>query len=160
MVSETPWTPTFVHTSGSSSPKSQESKGYCDFLRAICGSLPRVGALEDHFSHVDSATKVIRLFWQQRRLTLKNAMVLPDSMLPYLIFVCFAKSSADSIGDSIRSTVRKAAKFAVYEEIIMRVKNHHIPATTRVDRALRLLCKTADYLISIQKYELEIYEVI
>ena len=32
--------------------------------------------------------------------------------------------------------VRKAAKLAVYDEIIMRVKNHHIPATIRVDTAL------------------------
>jgi len=46
------------------------------------------------------------------------------------------KSSADSIGDSILSTVRKAAKLAVYEDIMMRVKNHHIPATIRVDIAL------------------------
>lgn len=35
----------------------------------------------------------------------------------------------------MRSTVRKAAKLAVYEEIIMSVKNHQIPPTMRVDVA-------------------------
>lgn len=40
------------------------------------------------------------------------------------------------MGDSIRSTVRKAAKLAVYEEMMMRVKNHQMPPTIRVDRAL------------------------
>lgn len=40
------------------------------------------------------------------------------------------------MGESIRSTVRKAAKLAVYDDIIIRVKNHHIPATIRVDTAL------------------------
>ena len=70
------------------------------------------------------------------RLTRKKALVDPDSRQPYFIFVCFAKSSADSIGDSIRSTVRKAARLAVYELIIIRVKNHHIPATILVEIAL------------------------
>ena len=42
------------------------------------------------------------------------------------------------MGDSMRSTVRKAARLAVYEEIMMSVKNHHIPATIRVDRALKV----------------------
>ena len=51
--------------------------------------------------------------------------------------LCFDKSSADSMGDSIRSTVRNAAKLAVYDEIIISVKNHHIPATMRVDTALK-----------------------
>ena len=41
------------------------------------------------------------------------------------------------MGDSIRSTVRKAAKLAVYEEIMMSVKNHHIPATIRVETVLK-----------------------
>jgi hypothetical protein len=40
------------------------------------------------------------------------------------------------MGDSMRWTVRKAARLAVYEEIMMRVKNHHIPATIRVDTDL------------------------
>lgn len=68
--------------------------------------------------------------------TLKKAAVEPPFKAPYLIFVCFARSSALSIGESILSTVRNAAKFAVYEEIIINVKNHHIPATIRVETAL------------------------
>jgi hypothetical protein len=34
------------------------------------------------------------------------------------------------------AAVRKAARLAVYEEIMMRVKNHHMPATIRVEIAL------------------------
>ena len=49
----------------------------------------------------------------RRHVTLKKAPVDPDSTQPYLILVCFAKSSADSIGDAILSTVKNAAKFAV-----------------------------------------------
>ena len=49
----------------------------------------------------------------EMRQTLKKAPVDPDSTQPYLILVCFAKSSADSIGDAILSTVKNAAKFAV-----------------------------------------------
>jgi hypothetical protein len=37
---------------------------------------------------------------------------------------------------AILSTVKKAAKFAVYEEIMMSVKNHHIPPTILVEAAL------------------------
>lgn len=41
-----------------------------------------------------------------------------------------------SIGKSlIRSTVRNAAKFAVYEEMIINVKNHQMTPTIRVDVA-------------------------
>lgn len=64
------------------------------------------------------------------KLTLKKETVLPPFKAPYFIFVCFAKSSALSIGESILSTVKKAARLAVYDEIMMSVKNHHIPATT------------------------------
>ena len=63
-------------------------------------------------------------------------MVEPSLTAPYSILVCLAKSSAESIGESILSTVRKAAKLAVYEEIIISVKNHHIPPTILVERAL------------------------
>lgn len=69
-------------------------------------------------------------------LTLKNAAVEPPFKAPYLILVCLARSSALSMGESIRSTVKKAAKLAVYEDIMIKVKNHHIPATIRVDTAL------------------------
>jgi hypothetical protein len=34
--------------------------------------------------------------------------------------------------------VRKAARLAVYEEIMMRVKNHHSPAIIRVEKALHM----------------------
>jgi len=57
-------------------------------------------------------------------------------MVPYAMSVCLDKSSADSMGETIRSTVRNAARLAVYEEIMMRVKNHHVPPTTRVQRTI------------------------
>lgn len=63
-------------------------------------------------------------------VTRKNANVDPPFKAPYLIFVCFDKSSALSMGESILSTVRKAARLAVYDDIMINVKNHHIPATT------------------------------
>lgn len=50
--------------------------------------------------------------------------------------VCLDRSSALSIGDCILPAVRKAAKFAVYEEIIIKVKNHQTPATMRVETVL------------------------
>lgn len=50
-------------------------------------------------------------------------------MVPYRILVCFDKSSALSIGETILSTVKNAAKFAVYDEIMIKVKNHQIPPT-------------------------------
>ena len=46
-------------------------------------------------------------------ITLKKVCVLPLAKVPYCISVCFARSSADSIGVNIRSTVRKAARLAV-----------------------------------------------
>ena len=45
--------------------------------------------------------------------TLKKALVDPDSRQPYFILVCLERSSADSMGDSILSTVRNAARLAV-----------------------------------------------
>lgn len=45
-------------------------------------------------------------------------------------------SSAESTGESILSTVRKAAKLAVYDDMMISVKNHHIPPIILVDRAL------------------------
>jgi len=43
------------------------------------------------------------------------------------------------IGASIRDTVRKAVRLAVYEEIKMRTKNHQRMATSRVDIALGMM---------------------
>lgn len=71
-------------------------------------------------------------------ITLKNAVVEPPRSAPYFIFVCLARSSALSIGESILSTVKNAAKLAVYDEIMINVKNHHMPATILVETALRL----------------------
>lgn len=67
--------------------------------------------------------------------TRKNVIVEPPSNVPYDMSVCSAKSAAFSIGVIIRSTVKNAAKFAVYEEMIISVKNHQIPPTIRVDVA-------------------------
>jgi len=39
------------------------------------------------------------------------------------------------MGAIIRSTVRKAAKLAVYDEMMMSVKNHQMPPTIRVEAA-------------------------
>ena len=69
--------------------------------------------------------------------TLKKAAVEPPRRAPYLMDDCLARSSALVMGDSKRSTVKNAAKLAVYEEIMIKVKNHHVPATILVDRALR-----------------------
>lgn len=70
---------------------------------------------------------------------LKNANVLPPSTAPYLILLCFARSSALSMVASIRSIVKKAAKLAVYDDNIINAKNHHIPATSRVETALNCM---------------------
>ena len=64
--------------------------------------------------------------------TLKKDIVDPPFNVPYAISVCFAKSSALWMGDSILSTVRKAAKLAVYEDIMINVNNHHVLPTTLV----------------------------
>ena len=66
-------------------------------------------------------------------VTLKNSLVDPLSMVPYLISVCLARSSALSMGECIRSTVRKAAKLAVYEDMMIRVKNHQTLPTILPD---------------------------
>jgi hypothetical protein len=63
------------------------------------------------------------------KITLKNSLVVPLSTVPYCIVVCLAKSSADSIESTILSAVKKAAKLAVYELIIIKVKNHHALVT-------------------------------
>lgn len=48
-----------------------------------------------------------------------------------------AKSSALLITTSTDSTVKKAAKLAVYEETMIKVKNHHIEATVLVEGDLK-----------------------
>lgn len=54
-------------------------------------------------------------------------MVEPPSSVPYEMSVCSAKSAAFSMGVIIRSTVRNAAKLAVYDDMMINVKNHQIP---------------------------------
>lgn len=68
--------------------------------------------------------------------TSKNSRVDPDRTVPYLISVWVARSSADAIGVTRRSMVRKAARLAVYVEIMIRTKNHHTVPITRPDRDL------------------------
>ena len=63
-------------------------------------------------------------------------MVDPPIKVPYLMEFWSDKSSAFSIGVTILSTVRKAARLAVYDEIMISVKNHQIPPTIRVEAAL------------------------
>jgi hypothetical protein len=69
--------------------------------------------------------------------TLKNCFVDPETNTPYLISVCNDRSSADSMGTNIRSIVRKAAKLAVYEDIIINTKNHHTVPITRPENDLQ-----------------------
>lgn len=83
-------------------------------------------------------------------LTRKNVMVEPPSSVPYEISVCSAKSAAFSMGVIMRSTVKNAAKLAVYEDIIINVKNHQIPPTIRVDVAFDFISVTCQ---SIPKWE-------
>ena len=75
-------------------------------------------------------------------------MVEPPSTVPYLISVCLARSSADSMGDCILSTVRKAARFAVYDEMMMSVKNHQTLPTIRPDIDLR---RDRDFTLPVLK---------
>ena len=44
---------------------------------------------------------------------MKNVLVAPLVLVPYSIVVCLARSSALVIGETILSTVRKAARLAV-----------------------------------------------
>eukprot|EP00095_Tigriopus_kingsejongensis_P010202 maker-scaffold1554_size35889-snap-gene-0.6 protein:Tk10202 transcript:maker-scaffold1554_size35889-snap-gene-0.6-mRNA-1 annotation:"glutamate receptor kainate 2-like" len=68
-------------------------------------------------------------------LVFQNDFTLPNSFWFAIGTLMQQGSSADSMGVAMRSTVRKAAKLAVYDEMIMRVKNHQIPPTILVDAA-------------------------
>lgn len=72
---------------------------------------------------------------KKKTSTLKNVIVDPPSKVPYDISVCSAKSDALSMGVIIRSTVRKAAKFAVYDDIIIKQKKNQHPPTILVEVA-------------------------
>lgn len=80
--------------------------------------------------------KILAFIIVEIRLTLKKSFVDPASKVPYRISVCLARSSADSIGVNMRSTVKKAARLAVYEDMMMSVKNHHTLPTIRPDMDL------------------------
>lgn len=73
-----------------------------------------------------------------RKLTRKNSCVEECRSAPYSTSVCFDRSSAELIGVTMRSTVKKAAKFAVYEDMMIRVKNHQTPPTIRPDIDLNI----------------------
>lgn len=62
-------------------------------------------------------------------------MVVPPSNVPYAMLVCAARSSAFSIGLTILSTVRKAAKFAVYDDTMISVKDHQTHPIIFVEKA-------------------------
>ena len=64
-------------------------------------------------------------------LTLKNSCVEECMRVPYSTSVCLARSSAELIGVTILSTVKNAAKLAVYEDMIIKVKNHQTLPTIR-----------------------------
>jgi len=73
------------------------------------------------------------------RQTRKKVIVEPPAIVPYAMSVCLDRSSADSMGETILSIVRKAARLAVYDEMMISVKNHQVPPTTRVDTARGLM---------------------
>ena len=52
------------------------------------------------------------------------------------------------MGDTMRSTVKNAARLAVYDDIMMSVKNHHRPATRRVEAALMIAGMNNNYVHS------------
>lgn len=56
------------------------------------------------------------------------------------------KSSADSMGLTMRSTVKKAAKLAVYELIRINVKNHHADATLYYDKKFKSIFRNRIHL--------------
>ena len=58
---------------------------------------------------------------------------------PYLISVCRARSSAFFMVSAGVVIVRKAARLAVYEEIIIRVNSHHDIAIILVEGALGMM---------------------
>lgn len=59
-------------------------------------------------------------------------------MQPYLTWSWLAKSWALLIGDSIRWVVKKAAKFAVYVDVMINEKNHQLPAVILAEVALQI----------------------
>jgi len=81
-------------------------------------------------------------------------MVDPPANVPYDISVCFARSSALSMGDTILSTVRNAAKLAVYDDMMISVKSHHVLPTIRVDTARGLMSEPCCIRVPTQNQKL------
>ena len=73
-----------------------------------------------------------------------------DVIVPYSTSVWAAKSSAELIGVAIRFTVLTAAKFAVYNEIKINVKNHQTLPTILPAVDLRRKTKIRCLIPSIQ----------
>lgn len=67
---------------------------------------------------------------------MKKSRVVPELSVPYSTWVCCDRSSAELMGVTMRSTVRKAARLAVYDEIRISVKNHHTAPTIRPETDL------------------------
>lgn len=63
--------------------------------------------------------------------------VEPPFLAPYLMMFWLYSSFTFLNGVVVGSIVRKAARLAVYDDTMMRVKNHQILATMRVDTALQ-----------------------
>lgn len=67
---------------------------------------------------------------------MKNCSVDPEFKAPYLMVGWLTKSSAESMGVTILSTVKKAARLAVYEEMLIKTKNHQAPPIIRPEMDL------------------------
>ena len=71
----------------------------------------------------------------KKYFTLKKVSVEPPDKQPYSIFVCLLKSSALLIGNSNLSTVKKAAKLAVYDANNISVKTDQAQFSNLVEGA-------------------------
>lgn len=74
------------------------------------------------------------------RITLKKVSVAPPALAPYLIlyFGAFSTKLDMSVKSSMGfSVAKKAAKFAVYEDTMIRIKNHHTLAAILVEVPLK-----------------------
>ena len=62
--------------------------------------------------------------------------MVPEAGVPYLMVGCLTRSSTDSMGFTMRFMVRKAARLAVYDEMMIITKNHQAPPMIRPDTDL------------------------
>ena len=61
---------------------------------------------------------------------------MQSKSIPYSILYCLLRSSKLPTGVSNLDTVRKAAKLAVYEAMMMNPNNHQVAATSLPDKFL------------------------